>query len=265
MTPTNHDDYDGMAVGWALHALEPAEEQAFAEHLATCGRCQHLVADSEAALGDLAYDVPLVDPPPQLLDRIRLATGATETMAADPLRTEPEIAPVVSLSERAAVNRARRPRWALPAIAAGLVLVAMLGWNVVLQSRVDEAQRTAAQRQDVITQLGRSTTRAVLTDASNRTVGYVVQSGYNVEIVAGGLAPNDASRTTYVLWAVQGSGGPPLPVGTFDIVRASMDVRAVDGNPPAPDTFSGFAVSKEPGRKVPQRPSQVVATGAVVT
>jgi len=257
---TDHDDSDGTAVGWALHALEPAEEQAFVVHMATCERCQRLVHDSQEVLGDLAYSVLLVDPPLQLLRRIRHAIGASGASAGGPPETEPTAARAAPLLRGAP---ARRPRWAMSAIAAALVLIALLGWNVVLQSRIGETQRIAAQRQDVITELARSSTRAVLTDSSNRTVGYVVQRGADVEIVTGGLPPNDRSRSTYVLWAVQGSGEPPRAVGTFDIIRATMDVRAVGGKPPAADTFSGFAVSKEPGRTVPQRPSQVVATGAV--
>lgn len=262
MRRTDHDDFDGLAVGWALHALEPAEEQAFAEHLAACDRCQQLVRESEEMLGDLAYDVPMVDPPPQVLDRIRHETGATGATAGGPRRFEESLAPVVPIAPR---PYRRWPRWAMPAIAAALVLIALLGWNVVLQNRVDEAQRIAAQRGSVIEQLGSSSTRAVLTDDANRTVGYVVQRGSSVDIVAGGLAPNDQARTIYVLWAVQGSGEPPQAVGTFDVIRTSMDVRSVDGSPPAPDTFTGFAVTKEQGRNVPQQPSQVVASGAVLS
>ncbi len=265
MRRTDHDEFDGLAVGWALHALEPDEEQEFASHLATCDHCQQLVRESEEALGDLAYDVPLIDPPQGVLDRIRQATGAGAAREGDSSRTQQEselVAPVVTLPQRKARSL---PRWPLAAIAAGVVMIALLGWNVVLQNRVDETQRIAAQRDSVIKVLGQNSTRAVLTDAANRTVGYVVQRGDSIDIVAGGLAPNDRERTTYVLWAVQGSGEPPEAVGTFDVVRTTLDVRIVSGSSPAPDSFTGFAVSKEPGREVPQRPSQVVASGAVVS
>lgn len=258
---TDHDDFDGMAIGWALHALEPNEEQAFAEHLATCDRCRQLVWESEEALGELAYDVPMVDPPPQVLDRIRHEIGATDAATVGTRRADPTDVSVVTIGSR---DARRRPRWVAAAIAAALVLIALLGWNVVLQNRVDEAQRIAAQREGVIEQLGRSSTRAVLTDNADHTVGYVIQRGSSVDIVAGGLAPNDRARTTYVLWAVQGSGEPARAVGTFDVVSTAMDVRSVSGSPPAPDTFTGFAITKEQGRKVPQQPSQVVASGAVL-
>lgn len=262
MKRTDHDDFEGLAIGWALHALEPAEEQAFAEHLATCDRCQQMVRESEEALGELAYDVPMVDPPPEVLDGIRREIGATDVGPGSARRAEDPDATVVTIGSRAT---RRWSRWAMPAIAAALVLIALLGWNVVLQNRVDEAQRIAAQRGSVIEQLGRSSTRAVLTDEADHTVGYVIQRGSSLDIVAGGLAPNDRARTTYVLWAVQGSGEPPRAVGTFDVVRTSMDVRAVSGSPPAADTFTGFAITKELGRDVPQQPSQVVASGAVLS
>ena len=262
MRRADHDDFEGMAVGWALHALEPDDEQEFTDHLLTCDRCQQLVRESEETLGELAYDVPLVDPPPQLLDRIRQATGATSSEVGARTQVEHSAAPAIPLRRRSV---RRMPPWFMPAVAAGLVIIALLGWNVLLQNRIDESQRVAAQRQDVITKLAKSSTRAVLADSQNRTVGYVVQRGSNVEIVAAGLAPNDRVRSTYVLWAVQGSGEPARAVGAFDIVKATMDVRAVGGSPPTPDTVSGYAVSKEPGRNVPKQPSEVIATGAVLS
>jgi len=264
---TDHDEFDAMAVGWALHALEPAEEQAFVEHVATCDRCQRLVRDSEGVLGELAYDVPLVDPPSHLLDLIRDGIGATAATTGDSLRVDHGVAPLVPLPRRTAGRPPRevvgfRLRWAIPALAAGLVLFALLGWSLVLQSRVDEAERIAAQRQEVITELARGSSGTILTDPSNRTVGYVVRRGSTVEIVTGGLAPNDRARSTYVLWAVGGSG-QPRAVGTFDVDALSVDVRLVSGSAPPSDSVSGFAISRELGRTAPQRPSHILANGAV--
>ena len=255
MTQSDHDEYDGLAVGWALHALEPGEEHAFGAHLDTCAHCQRAVAQSEEALGRLAYDVPLVDPPPHLLDRIRLATAATGARLA-----LFEAAPIVPPTPLA--RRLRVPRWAVAGMAAALVLIALLGWNIVLRDQAAEAQRVAAQRKAVISKLTEGSSRAALRDGGNRTIGYVLQRGTDVQIVADGLTPNDRTKTTYVLWAVQGSGAPPVAVGTFDIVRSGLDVRPVAGQAPG-FGFSRFAVSREAGRTVPDRPSQVVATGVV--
>jgi anti-sigma-K factor RskA len=262
MTRSDHGQYDALAVGWALHALEPGEEHAFGIHLATCPQCQRAVAESEEALGRLAYEVPLIDPPPYLLDRIRQATGASE-----PARPPSEAAPAISeaaplVPPTPLVRRQRVPRWAVVGIAAALVLIALLSWNIVLRGQAADAQRVAAQRREVISKLTEGSSRAALRDGGNHTIGYVLQRGTDVQIVADGMAPNDRTKTTYVLWAVQGSGAPPVAVGTFDIVRPGLDVRPVNGQAPG-FGFSGFAVSREAGRTVPDRPSQVIATGAV--
>lgn len=259
MNRAAHDEYDGLAVGWALHALEPGEEHSFADHLATCARCQRLVHESEEALGELAYDVPLIDPPPQLLDRIRHATGASDAMPGRLGRPHRQPAPIARPS--------RMLRWAAPAMAAALVIVALLGWNIALRNRAQHDQRLAAERQVVISQLASSTTRATLVDGTRHTVGYVLQRGTSMEVASGGpalngLTPNDRAKTTYVLWAVQRSGGPPVAVGTFDVLGTGLAVQRVH-DAQVHDGVTGFAVSREPGRGVPQRPSEVVATGAV--
>ncbi|MEP6697509.1 MAG: anti-sigma factor [Pseudonocardiales bacterium] len=271
MTRSDHDEFDGLAVGWALHALEPDEEHAFADHLSTCQRCKAAVHQSEEALGELAYDVPLVDPPPQLLDRIRLATGATDMPSArfrissPAAADEPEKTGEPSRSRVAEVTllrRLRRNSWAPLTMAAAAVLIALLSWNVVLHDQAGHARRVAAQRQAVIAKLTDSSTKVALQDGAGKIIGYVLQRGTGVDVVSDGLAPNNRATTTYVLWAVQESGKPPQAVGTFDVVRKDLDVRTVAGHAPLSD-FSAFAVSRELGRTSPDRPSQVVATGAV--
>jgi hypothetical protein len=216
-----------------------------------------MVHESEAALGELAFDVELVDPPPALRDRIRQATGAADAI---PPRA------ALAASAPTPIRRPERFRWAVSALAAAAAVVMVLGWNVVLQQRVHHQQQLAAQRQTVISALAQSTTRAALHDSRKRTVAYVVQRGSAMSVVSGapavdGLPPNDAKTTTYVLWAIQGANRPPLPVGTFD-VGGTLEVRPVRDAQLHPGVTS-FAISREPGRSVPARPSDVVATGSV--
>ncbi len=258
MTRSEHDEYESLAVGWALHALEPAEESGFADHLATCERCQQAVQESEQALGELAYDVPLIDPPPGLLHRIHEATGATR---AEPEADErPRAALVVSLADRRRVLR-----WGAPAMAAALALIALLGWNIVLHNRVAQERQLAAQRQQVIHELANSNLRASLRDPGGRPVGYVLQQGSEVKVVADGLRPNDPGRTTYVLWALPGSNSTPRAVGRFDVATGRFEIRSVTDAAGSLTDVTGFAVSREPGRVVPPRPSVVIASGAVQT
>ncbi len=257
MTHPDHEEYAGLAVGWALHALEPGEKHAFADHLSTCDLCRQIVQESEETMGELAHDVPLVDPPAGLLDRIHEAMGVNETRAQAESPAESIVRPVT------AIQRRRVLTWAAPAMAAALVLVALLGWNVSLRDRATTDHRLAAQRQTVINELAQSSTRAALKDSSNRTVGYVLERDSQVKVVSTGLTPNDRSKSTYVLWAVRRSGEPPRPVGTFDVLGSSLDIRPVDGLSATLDGYTGFEVSREPGRSVPVRPTQVVATGSV--
>lgn len=253
----DHVEYDGLAVGWALHALEPGEEHAFAAHLAACSRCQSAVQDSEATLAEFAHDVPLIDPPPQLLARIREEAGATAGGSGQ--RGTPSA--VIPMPTRSRPGRVTR--WAAPAMAAAVVLVALLGWNVTLHNRVASEHRVAAQRQAVIDQLAHGVIRATLSDSTSHPVGYVLQQGSQLKVIANGLPVNNRAGSTYVLWAVQGSGEPPRPVGTFDVLRRTLDIRPVEGGSGRLAGYSGFSISIEPGRSAPQRPTTVVATGAV--
>src|SRR4029079_9525893 len=55
-----------QAVGWALHALEPAEEIAVERHVPTCADCSAAVRDTQAVMTQLATAVEQVDPPARL-------------------------------------------------------------------------------------------------------------------------------------------------------------------------------------------------------
>ena len=70
-----------QAVGWALHALEPAEEVALLEHLPHCAQCRELVDETKSSLALLGGISPAADPPPALKARlmariaVRISTG----------------------------------------------------------------------------------------------------------------------------------------------------------------------------------------------
>lgn len=73
-----HDDdsREGrLAVGWALHALEPDEELEFSAHRPGCAVCERLVAETSEVLGALGEAVPEEEPPSGLRDAILAAAG----------------------------------------------------------------------------------------------------------------------------------------------------------------------------------------------
>jgi hypothetical protein len=86
-----HGEWDALAVAWALSALDPDDEERFAEHLPGCTRCTATVRESLYTVADLAYALPDEAPPPSLKARLMAAVAAEpRTPGAAP---EPE-APV---------------------------------------------------------------------------------------------------------------------------------------------------------------------------
>ena len=86
-----HEEFDELAVGWALHALEPEDEAAFAGHLAGCGRCAQTVAETSEVMAALAAALPSAEPSPSLRDRLRAEVAGTEQVPAaiEQPRTDP--------------------------------------------------------------------------------------------------------------------------------------------------------------------------------
>ncbi|GAB3344166.1 anti-sigma factor domain-containing protein [Modestobacter lapidis] len=297
-----HETFDELAVGWALHALEPEDEAAFAAHLAGCRRCAQTVAETAEVMAALAADLPPAEPSPALRDRLRAEVERTEQVPAprDELPVEPPLPgpaapwppPPARPSERAPsrhpaggmraapVDGLRppgvprlpnaRPAWrrVLPhaLVAAAVAAVLALGaWNVVLSSDRADAQAMAAERAEMIESLlepGRATIAPLATDGEE--VATVVAREEQVQVVADGLPVNDGSSDTYVVWGVPRSGAP-VALGTFDVVSRQIDLRAVGSTETGLDDYSTFAVSIEPGREAPSEPTEIVASGQVTS
>jgi hypothetical protein len=94
-------------------------------------------------------------------------------------------------------------------------------------------------------------------------VATVVARDGRIQVVTSGLEVNDEASTTYVVWGT--SGGAPVPLGVFDVVRPRLDLHTVGSDHAGLDTFSGYAISLEKGRKAPAKPTDVVANGQVTS
>lgn len=82
-----HDGVNGcayreLAVGWALHALEPAEESLVMGHLADCPACASIAADTEEVGAMLGLSVPQTTPSIALEFRILSPTGSSQAAPA---------------------------------------------------------------------------------------------------------------------------------------------------------------------------------------
>jgi hypothetical protein len=71
-----HAEWDALAVGWALSALDTEDEERFAEHLPGCDRCTATVRESLYTVADLAYALPDEAPPASLKSRLMAAVAA---------------------------------------------------------------------------------------------------------------------------------------------------------------------------------------------
>ena len=87
-----HGDWAALAVGWALSALDPADEARFAVHLPDCDECAGTVRRSLHTVADLAYALPDEEPPPALKVRIMAAVRAEPRRRLD-AAPDPDAAP----------------------------------------------------------------------------------------------------------------------------------------------------------------------------
>jgi hypothetical protein len=268
----DHAALDELAVGWALHALEPEDEALFVVHLPGCTRCAATVAETTELMGAMARDLPVAEPSEGLRSRLRAAVETTEQVpgpavpapAAERVRPRPlEPAPQGPLDLDA------RPRWrrALPTslVAAGLAAIVGLGlWNIFLATSKERLQETVAAQEEVMAAVLDSgpATIAELQDGG-RTVATVVARPDEVQVVTSGLVVNRPDTTSYVLWGM--GEGDPVSLGTFDVSRSQIDVRSVGSGSTDLDGFPQYGISLEPGQEAPPSPTAVVATGEVTS
>lgn len=242
-----HEIYDQLAVGHALSALEPEEEQAFLAHLPGCAACERALAEHAETLAHLAYGVVADAPPPSVLEGIRAGVAASGRSGAFP-------APV-SLEAARSRRRDRTVRWSTAVVGAAasvVMLAALVFVNRSLQSQETTAAADAARLQSTVASLVVPGARKVDLTGTGGSGVVIVDRG-NVSLVMSGLPVNDA-HSVYVLWQ-KGRFGDVRPVGTFDIRSKDLAVvdrglHLVDANPVR------FMVTREKGRTAPALSTQ---------
>jgi anti-sigma-K factor RskA len=278
-TSSEHRVFDELAVGWALHALEPEDEAVFAAHLPGCARCAETISETREAMAAMATDLPSAEPSEELRHRLRAAVadtgqvrrpvGPAPSPAPDPDGGRPDGAGDAGPVRRVAAGR-EQPAWRrlLPAalVAAAFAAIVGLGlWSVFLTSERNDAVATAAEQSAIVDALLQPGQAAIapVADAEGRTVATVVARDDRMQVVADGLSTNDTSSSIYVVWGMR--QGVPNPIGTFDVVNDRMDLRTVGSDQTGLDDYSEFAISIEPGRQAPSVPTEVVASGEVTS
>lgn len=282
---TGHDEFEGLAAGYALHSLEPDDEQQLAAHLLTCPSCARMVADT-AALGAAFADSLTPEPPPAgLRDRIlaaaaaepRTTTPAGETGLSRPPAEQPPLPsgaePVAPPRRRQLVGGSGRARGhrggdgnrrgkVTGRLAVG-VLAAAVGVGVAVPVTLAVSDRNApATSSSALAQwlLAPGAREVTLTGIGTTSVAKAVLTDRGVYLVADGLPVNDRARSTYVLWAGD-SNGKLRAVTTFDVRGGSPVQLTAAALPIKMSDVTKVAVSYELGRSAPASPTKVVLSG----
>jgi len=246
----DHERWAELAAGHALHALEPDEEAAFAEHLATCATCRAELGQHElvaAQLGALATTADPVD------DTAAPSWSSLRDSVIGADRTA-----VPSLTAARERRRARSTR--VLSAAAGVILLAgggLAAWQLSSNGNGTPSGRNAALAAVNRCEhtIGCHVVR--LDDSTSKTRAAVVVSGDHAAMWPLAMSAPPSGRV-FALWQMPRAGRPRLvEAGTF--TGADVGTNATLAASYA-DT-AAFAVSLEPAGITPTKPTTVLAVG----
>lgn len=244
-----------LAVGWALHCLEPAEEAFFGGHLPGCGDCRRTVTQTEEVGVALALAAPDVEPPAHLEQKLMNAVADTG----------PATAPVAALRPHSRRQERKRPVGRILTAAAVITLVAV---SVGLGARVAQLDGERDRFAGRVVELSEAMDRAADPDArrvslvntDGTPVAMVLAEREQLTLVPVGLPENRVGNQVYVLWGLD--DGTPVALDAFHVSADAPAVHTV-GSLPQTGAFTAYAVSLEPGQTPPAVPSNVMASGQV--
>lgn len=229
-----HDELRELSGEYALGILDEPDRRAFEAHLSTCASCAAEVRDFTSIASALALDVPQIDPPASLRERVlRAATvPASPPAAVEPFTARREI-PEAQRRRRESVLTLLSAAAVVIAFALGAYAVSLQRRIAVLEGQVRAAADRAAQSQQQLVQLkaaaDQSTqVRRILaagdlrrldlagTKAAPAAAGRAFWSPAEGLVVAfANLPATDAGRV-YQLWVIP-PGGNPIDAGLLDL------------------------------------------------
>jgi len=266
-----HDESLELAAAYVLGALEPAEERAVREHLATCDLPHPEFEELGSVVPSLAEALEPVEPSADLRERIIAAaardlevrpTTAGSPAAVTAMPAHPAPAPAYPPSAPASRDGGRRRFWARPAwalAAAAAVAIAVLGvWNVRLQGDLVAAQAYRDQVDQVLTiarQQGSAIAILAGDQGQNPGLAAVGPDG-TAKMVLRGLQPTTGSQV-YEAWVIVGNSAP-VPVGELSMRDGVAYLTRNIGKVPPGSTIA-FTKEPGPGAKTPTPP--IVSSG----
>jgi anti-sigma-K factor RskA len=235
---TDHEQWDELAAGYALHGLAPAEDAQFIEHLATCPECSASLKEHEfvaAQLGSISHyrdddEAPTWE---SMRDRI---IGA-------PTQADDDTEEVVDLSARR-----RRYNVSRRVLAAAAAVVIVAGGGIVALELTTGGSGCSASS---------GCHQIQLDAAGGRTLASLVVRHDTITVTPTNM-PTAPTGKVYVLWQ-QPRNGQATPIGEFTTGTGGSATAAL--SEPYGVT-SAFAVSLEPATSTPpSTPSNTLASG----
>lgn len=219
MSEMNRERFEDLKEAYALGALSEAERREVEGYLTLHPELNREVADLVSISNMLALAPPEYEPSPELRRNL-LQTVNSEASSG---RAEQ---PSMLAKLRGYLNL----RTLVPA-ALALVTVALLGWNVLLQSEVQELQGELQKRQTFAMQGSGP--------ASNTEAEVVQLEDGRAIVIANGM-PVPPEGKTMQIWVIQ--EGTPQPAGTFN-PREETVATTINDSLSAGDTV---AITVEP-------------------
>ncbi|HEY3952495.1 MAG TPA: zf-HC2 domain-containing protein [Streptosporangiaceae bacterium] len=273
---TGHGSFRELAAGYALNALDPADEERFLRHATACPECLEQIAGFQEVAAALAETAPAAEPSSDLGDRILAATqpgpagagpadtgpaqagpgqaGAEESGLA---QTEPTDARPGSGTVPPGVVPLQQRRLRRAAMAAAAAVVAVVGiWGgLAATSGGTSGPLAVCSRPHTCTEV------PLVATATHRVAAKVVVLGREVWMLPGAMTASPKDEI-YVLWQITGSQAPRA-VGSFDIRTGSNAPIRIGGLAAPAAGSTAFAVSLEHGLTIPAAPSNKLAAGQV--
>jgi anti-sigma-K factor RskA len=246
-----HTDFEQLAAGYVLGALEPADEHTFRRHLEGCATCEATVRELEGVVGALAYTATPVEPPPALRASIRREIGATaRPRAGRPAVTAPaQVRPIRRGWTSGLVGRI--------AVAAGIIAVLALGfWNLSLRDQNDRYQQRIAafeQASQLLNDPAGQTVHLEGAGAPGARATALVSSPKNKGVLILENMPALRGDRVYEVWGIPMNAPPSqaIPGGVF---RPSKGISVVSFELSILPKMT-FAITDEPGPAGSRRPT----------
>ena len=260
--PMTHDEALELAGLFVLGALEPADEAAVREHLATCPLSHAEFEELGGVVPALLADVELVEPPAALRDRImdaaRADLAARGRAIAPPAPADPT--PFPSAIERETRRRTRPSRfdWALRIAAVIAIVVAGAG-GLLLQRQLDASQRFDRAVAAVLDAAAKPGARAVILAPTEgkqgRGLAAVAPDG-TVTLAMRDL-PATGGTQVYTAWVIVGS----TPTSLADFTVDANGIASVITHPAPTQPGAIIALTLEPNAGNTAPTGAIISTG----